>query len=205
MAATLCTYSLPSHAPHAPLTPLPSHFHSAAEILRAQHALDTENEKLAHKEESAKAIIEAKNKLALMKTQNAARLCWSDLPQLQVPHNSLTSPDLSSSSKLDIPTISLDPMERHRQSKAERNSKIGKHSCKAKTFSQAKSQTTTTPLLKSKSSSEVASAFNLQLTRATSTTSASKIQQILLPHLFSQVAEHDARANAGEEPPVVDA
>jgi hypothetical protein len=88
MAATLCTYSLPSHAPHAPLTPLPFHFHSAAEFLRIQHALHTEKEKLAHtirlaelcscsmSQKNATAIEEEKRLLALVKTCTLGRQRW---------------------------------------------------------------------------------------------------------------------------------
>jgi hypothetical protein len=113
--------------------------------------------------------------------QSARRRSQPNLPQL-VRQDSAPIP-LSSSSSSKHMTLTLDPMERRRQAKAERDSKlktVGKLG-KAKSVS----QTARKPALpKSSSAAEVAAAFKLQLIRTTSKTSASDIQRILAPHLF---------------------
>jgi hypothetical protein len=158
-----------------------------------------------------KAMAEAKrrslhiSKLQLMRQESASCSCTA-------------SPVLSLSKHIDLrcaipdvpgvcPTIPLGSIERRRESKAlqaqqERDSKLGKLSCKPKSASlqplKAISTKTPTPtLLKSSSlvqrlrTKTATSASELKRFRTANAASASELQRILAPHLFisSQVPE----------------
>jgi hypothetical protein len=104
------------------------------------------------------------------------KVAEQSLLQLQVHQNSATFP-LSPSKH--IPNLLKDPMERRRQSKAERSRKLGKLGPKPMSLKLQPLTAKTTPLLKSSSL--------VQVLRATSSMPACDLQRILAPHLFEVV------------------